>query len=168
MLGLKLNHVSKRGHRCDKSYVMSCHVMSCHVMFSSRDYHLCAVSEECYLSFDTLMSQFNRRCEWETLSNALLKSRSTQSICLQHCGAWHILGSFVIIWGSFSTERHRDLHMLQGRALTVQGYIVGPCAVTIGPQCQISYCPMQFLRERSIKNKDWPAHSPDFNPMKHI
>ncbi|KAI4895530.1 hypothetical protein NFI96_009780 [Prochilodus magdalenae] len=90
----------------------------------------------------------------------------------------------VMVWGGISLEGRTALHVLARGSLTAIRYrdeilrpLVRPYAGAVGPgfllmqdnarprvagECQ------QFLRDEGIEAMDWPARSPDLNPIEHI
>ena len=93
-------------------------------------------------------------------------------------------GGSVMVWGGISLEGHTDLHVLNRGNLTGARHkdeilrpIVRPYAGAVGPGFLLVHnnawphvvrvC-QQFLEDEGTDTIDWPAHSPDLNPIKHL
>ncbi|KAL0151962.1 hypothetical protein M9458_052738 [Cirrhinus mrigala] len=90
----------------------------------------------------------------------------------------------VMVWGSISLEGHTALHVLARGSLTAIRYrdeilrpLVRPYAGAVGPgfllmqdnaRPHVAGVWQQFLQDESIDAMDWPARSPDLNPIEHI
>uniref|UniRef100_A0A4W5R737 Transposase Tc1-like domain-containing protein n=1 Tax=Hucho hucho TaxID=62062 RepID=A0A4W5R737_9TELE len=93
-------------------------------------------------------------------------------------------GGSVMVWGGISLGGRTALHVLARGSLTAIRYrdeilrpLVRPYAGAVGPgflQMQDNARPhvagvcQQFLQEEGIDAMDWPARSPDLNPIEHI
>ncbi|KAL0148612.1 hypothetical protein M9458_056052 [Cirrhinus mrigala] len=90
----------------------------------------------------------------------------------------------VMVWGGISLEGRTALHVLARGSLTAIRYrdeilrpLVRPYAGAVGPGFLlmqdnarphvVGVC-QQFLQDEGIDAMDWPAHSPDLNPIEHI
>uniref|UniRef100_A0A8K9XH84 Tc1-like transposase DDE domain-containing protein n=2 Tax=Clupeocephala TaxID=186625 RepID=A0A8K9XH84_ONCMY len=93
-------------------------------------------------------------------------------------------GGSVMVWGGISLGRRTALHVLARVSLTAIRYrdeilrpLVRPYAGAVGPGFLLmqdnarphaaGVC-QQFLQEEGIDAMDWPARSPDLNPIEHI
>ncbi|CAJ0938757.1 unnamed protein product [Ranitomeya imitator] len=90
----------------------------------------------------------------------------------------------VMVWGGISLEGHTALHVLTRGSLTAIRYrdeilrpLVRPYAGAVGPgfllkqnnaRLHVAGVCQQFLQDEGIEAMDWPAHSPDLNPIEHI
>ncbi|KAI4896476.1 hypothetical protein NFI96_032684, partial [Prochilodus magdalenae] len=90
----------------------------------------------------------------------------------------------VMVWGGISLEGRRALHVLARGSLTAIRYrdeflrpLVRPYAGVVGPgfllmqdsaRPHVAGVCQQFLQEEGIEAMDWPARSPDLNPIEHI
>uniref|UniRef100_A0A4W5MI74 Transposase Tc1-like domain-containing protein n=1 Tax=Hucho hucho TaxID=62062 RepID=A0A4W5MI74_9TELE len=93
-------------------------------------------------------------------------------------------GGSVMVWGGISLGGRTALHVLARGSLTAIRYrdeilrpLVRPYAGAVGPgfllmqdnaRPHVAGVCQQFLQEESIDAMDWPAHSPDLNPIEHI
>lgn len=89
-----------------------------------------------------------------------------------------------MVWGGISLEGRTDLHVLNQGTLTAVRYrdeilrpIVRPYAGAVGPgfllvqdnaRPHVARVCRQFLDEEGIDAVDWPARSPDLNPIEHV
>lgn len=89
----------------------------------------------------------------------------------------------VMVWGGISLEEKTDLVVIPG-SLTAARYIdiilsdhVIPAAYGIGPDFifmqdnarpHTAAITIDFLNEHEIRKMDWPAISPDLNPIEHL
>ncbi|KAI4886961.1 hypothetical protein NFI96_007821 [Prochilodus magdalenae] len=90
----------------------------------------------------------------------------------------------VMVWGGFSLEGRTALHVLARGSLTGIRYqdeilkpLVRPYAGAVGPgfllmqdnaRSHVAGVCRQFLQDEGIEAMDWPARSPDLNPIEHI
>uniref|UniRef100_A0A8C7RN94 Transposase Tc1-like domain-containing protein n=1 Tax=Oncorhynchus mykiss TaxID=8022 RepID=A0A8C7RN94_ONCMY len=90
----------------------------------------------------------------------------------------------VMVWGGISLGGHTALHVLARGRLTAIRYrdeilrpLVRPYAGAVGPgfllmqdnaRPHVAGVCQQFLQEEGIDAMDWPARSPDLNPIEHI
>uniref|UniRef100_A0A3B4DMX9 Tc1-like transposase DDE domain-containing protein n=1 Tax=Pygocentrus nattereri TaxID=42514 RepID=A0A3B4DMX9_PYGNA len=90
----------------------------------------------------------------------------------------------VMVWGGISLEGHTALHVLARGSLTAIRYrdeilrpLVRPYAGAVGPgfllmqdnaRPHVAGVCQQFLQDEGIEAMDWPARSPDLNPIEHI
>lgn len=93
-------------------------------------------------------------------------------------------GGSVMVWGGISLEAKTELFVLQQRSLNANAYIrdilqdhVVPFAPFIGPDFlfmqdnarpHVARCVINFLEEVEIERLEWPAMSPDMNPIEHV
>ncbi|XP_062862680.1 probable G-protein coupled receptor 82 [Trichomycterus rosablanca] len=89
-----------------------------------------------------------------------------------------------MVWGGISLEGRTALHVLARGTLTAIRYrdeilrpIVRPYAGAVGPgfllmhdnaRPHVAEVCQQFLHDEGIDAMDWPARSPDLNPIEHI
>uniref|UniRef100_A0A3Q3FZ92 Transposase Tc1-like domain-containing protein n=1 Tax=Labrus bergylta TaxID=56723 RepID=A0A3Q3FZ92_9LABR len=90
----------------------------------------------------------------------------------------------VIVWGGISLGGRTALHVLTRGSLTAIRYrdeilrpLVRPYAGAVGPgfllmqdnaRPHVAGVCQQFLQDEGIDAMDWPAYSPDLNPIEHI
>uniref|UniRef100_A0AAR2JQW1 Transposase Tc1-like domain-containing protein n=1 Tax=Pygocentrus nattereri TaxID=42514 RepID=A0AAR2JQW1_PYGNA len=90
----------------------------------------------------------------------------------------------VMVWGGISLEGRTALHVLARGSLTAIRYrdeilrpLVRPYADVVGPgfllmqdnaRPHVAGVCQQFLQDEGIEAMDWPARSPDLNPIEHI
>ena len=92
-------------------------------------------------------------------------------------------GGSVMVWGGFSLRHRTPLHRVEGRltGATYRDTILRPLvmptlrAVGQGAQFQDDNAPChraaivnQFLQVQQVTRLDWPARSPDLNPIEHL
>uniref|UniRef100_A0A8C7DIH5 Transposase n=1 Tax=Oncorhynchus kisutch TaxID=8019 RepID=A0A8C7DIH5_ONCKI len=93
-------------------------------------------------------------------------------------------GGSVMVWGGISLGGRTALHVLARGSLTAIRYrdeilrpLVRPYAGAVGPgfllmqdnaRPHVAGVCQQFLQEEGIDSMDWPARSPDLNPIEHI
>uniref|UniRef100_A0A8C7SD56 Tc1-like transposase DDE domain-containing protein n=1 Tax=Oncorhynchus mykiss TaxID=8022 RepID=A0A8C7SD56_ONCMY len=93
-------------------------------------------------------------------------------------------GGSVMVWGGISLGGRTAIHVLARGSLTAIRYrdellrpLVRPYAVAVGPRFllmqdntrpHVAGVCQQFLQEEGIDAMDWPARSPDLNPIEHI
>ena len=93
-------------------------------------------------------------------------------------------GGSVMVWGGISLGGRTALHVLARGSLTAIRYrdeilrpLVRPYAGAVGPgfllmqdnaRPHVAGVCQQFLQEEGIDAMDWPARSPDLNPIAHI
>uniref|UniRef100_A0A674EIT7 Tc1-like transposase DDE domain-containing protein n=1 Tax=Salmo trutta TaxID=8032 RepID=A0A674EIT7_SALTR len=107
--------------------------------------------------------------------------RSAACNILQHD---RLGGGSVMVWGGISLGGHTALHVLARGSLTAIRYrdeilrpLVRPYTGAVGPgfllmqdnaRPHVAGVCQQFLQEEGIDAMDWPARSPDLNPIEHI
>ncbi|KAI4901491.1 hypothetical protein NFI96_012289 [Prochilodus magdalenae] len=90
----------------------------------------------------------------------------------------------VMVWGGISLEGRTALHVFARGSLTAIRYrdeilrpLVRPCAGVVGPgfllmqdnaRPHVAGVCQQVLQDEGIEAMDWPARSPDLNPIEHI
>ncbi|KAL6457486.1 hypothetical protein MHYP_G00344490 [Metynnis hypsauchen] len=90
----------------------------------------------------------------------------------------------VMVWGGISLEGRTALHVLARGSMTAIRYrdeilrpLVRPYAGAVGPgfllmqddaRPHVAGVCQQFLQDEGIEAMDWPARSPDLNPIEHI
>ncbi|CDQ72919.1 unnamed protein product [Oncorhynchus mykiss] len=81
-------------------------------------------------------------------------------------------GGSVIVWGGISLGDHTALHVLARGSLTAIRYrdeilrpLVRPYAGAVGPGFLMW---LECISKEGIDAMDWPARSPDLNPIEHI
>uniref|UniRef100_A0A4W5KGK7 Tc1-like transposase DDE domain-containing protein n=1 Tax=Hucho hucho TaxID=62062 RepID=A0A4W5KGK7_9TELE len=93
-------------------------------------------------------------------------------------------GGSVMVWGGISLGGRTALHVLARGSLTAIRYrdeilrpLVRPYAGAVGPgfllmqdnaRPHVAGVCQQFLQKEGIDAMDWPARSPDLNPIEHI
>jgi len=89
-----------------------------------------------------------------------------------------------MVWGGISLGARTDLHIVEGGVLTADRYAteileeyVVPYAPYIGDRLQLmqdnarphtANCVRDYLELVAITVMDWPARSPDLNPIEHV
>ena len=93
-------------------------------------------------------------------------------------------GGSVMVWGGISLEGRTDLHVMNRGTLTAVRYrdeilrpFVRPYVGAVGPGFLLAHdnarphvarvC-QRFLDDEGIEAMDWPACSPDLNPIEHL
>ena len=93
-------------------------------------------------------------------------------------------GGSLMVWGGISVQGKTDLHLFRNGTLTAVRYrdeildpVVRPYAGAIGPEFILmddnarphrARVVDQYLEEESIERMEWPARSPDVNPIEHV
>ena len=93
-------------------------------------------------------------------------------------------GRSLMIWGGISMGGRTDLYVLTGQTMNAQRYldnvirpIVVPYAGAIGPQFVLmddnarphrARIVNNFLDQEGIERMEWPAYSPDLNPIENV
>lgn len=93
-------------------------------------------------------------------------------------------GGSVMVWGGVSIDGRTDLYVIPGGSLTALRYrdeilepIVRPFAGAIGETFRLvqdnarahtARVVMNFFDDEGIEFIDWPARSPDLNPIEHV
>ncbi|KAI3369545.1 hypothetical protein L3Q82_007754 [Scortum barcoo] len=112
----------------------------------------------------------------DAVENVLLPATSSSM-------TWFGSGS-VMVWGGISLGGRTALHVLARGSLTAIRYrdeilrpLVRPYAGAVGPgfllmqdnaRPHVAGVCQQFLQDEGIDAMDWPARSPDLNPIEHI
>ncbi|GFX33154.1 transposable element Tc1 transposase [Trichonephila clavipes] len=72
-------------------------------------------------------------------------------------------GRGVLVWGGIMLGSRTDLHIFDAEALGLQFLFMddnAPCHRTVAAE--------QLLESEDIERMDWPARSPDLNPIEHV
>ncbi|KAL0151970.1 hypothetical protein M9458_052688, partial [Cirrhinus mrigala] len=89
-------------------------------------------------------------------------------------------GSSVMVWGGISIGARTELAIIENGSLTGQRYrdeILRPYAGAMWPDFVLmddnagphrARLVTEFLEEEDISRMEWPARSPDLNPIEHI
>ena len=89
----------------------------------------------------------------------------------------------VMVWAGISAQGKTDLHVIDNGTLTAERYVneildvhVRPYAGAIGPdfilmddnaRAHRAHITNRYLEQAAIVRLDWPARSPDLNPIEH-
>ena len=92
-------------------------------------------------------------------------------------------GGSVMVWAGISAQGNTDLHVIDNGTLTAERYVneildvpVRPYAGAIGPdfilmddnaRAHRARITNRYLEQAAIVRLDWPARSPDLNPIEH-
>ena len=92
-------------------------------------------------------------------------------------------GGSVMVWAGISAQKKTDLHVIDNGTLTAERYVneildvhVRPYAGAIGPDFILmddnacahrARITNRYLEQAAIVRLDWPARSPDLNPIEH-
>lgn len=93
-------------------------------------------------------------------------------------------GGSVMVWGGISAETRTQLYVLQRGTLNAERYVrdilephVAPHRYLIGANFllmqdnarpHVARVVQEYLNEENIQKMEWPAHSPDLNPIEHL
>lgn len=93
-------------------------------------------------------------------------------------------GGSVMVWGGICYDGHTDLYVIRDGSLTAQRYrdeilhpIVRPFAGAMGPDFVLmddnarphrARIVQEYLQQETIERLEWPAMSPDLNPIEHL
>ena len=93
-------------------------------------------------------------------------------------------GGSLMVWGGISRDGRTDLHVLERGTMTGVRYrdeildvYVRPYAGAVGPEFILmddnahphrARVVDQYLQQETIVRMDWPARSPDLNPIEHV
>jgi len=93
-------------------------------------------------------------------------------------------GGSIMVWSGISMQGKTDLHIVDNGSLTGQRYVdvildvyVRPYAGAIGPEFILmddnasphrAMVTNRYLQDATIVRMDWPARSPDLNPIEHV
>lgn len=93
-------------------------------------------------------------------------------------------GGSIMVWGGICLGARTELHIVENGSLTAARYvtdILEPIVMPFGPYIGENFCLMQdnarphtaaitlgYLREVEIEVLEWPARSPDLNPIEHV
>ena len=93
-------------------------------------------------------------------------------------------GGSIMVWGGISRDGRTDLHVLERGIMTGVRYrneildvYVRPYAGAVGPEFILmndnarphrARVVEQYLQQETIVRMDWPARSPDLNPIEHV
>ncbi|GFV21353.1 transposable element Tcb2 transposase [Trichonephila clavipes] len=72
-------------------------------------------------------------------------------------------GRGVLVWGGIMLGSRTDLHIFDAEAMGLQFLFMddnAPCHRTVAAE--------QLLESEDIERMDWPARSPDLNPIEHV
>ena len=92
-------------------------------------------------------------------------------------------GGSVVVWAGISAQGKTDLHVIDNGTLTAERYVneildvhVRPYAGAIGPdfiltddnvRAHRARITNRYLEQAAVVRLDWPATSPDLNPIEH-
>ena len=92
-------------------------------------------------------------------------------------------GGSVMVWGGFSLHHRTPLHIVNGRLTgvayrdTILRPLVLPALQAVGngaifqddnAPCHRAAVVNAFLQQQGVNRMDWPARSPDLNPIEHL